>query len=126
MAPVFASILKVREGRLFPIVLLSCAIGTFAVQYSVFDLWAMLGFGVLGTLMRAAKYPLAPVVIGVVLGPIAELNIRKSLLLSDNGFWIFLQRPISLTIIVLAVIVLVWLSYEKYKKSTIVESGHAN
>jgi putative tricarboxylic transport membrane protein len=75
--------------------------------------------------MRAAKYPLAPVVIGVVLGPIAELNIRKSLLLSDNGFWIFLQRPISLTIIVLAVTVLVWLSYDKYQKSKIGESEHA-
>ena len=117
LAPLFASILRLREARLFPIVLLSCAIGTFAVQYSVFDLWAMLGFGVLGTLMRAANYPLAPVVIGVVLGPIAELNIRKSLLLSDTGFFIFIQRPISLCIIVIAVLILGWLTFDKYKKT---------
>jgi putative tricarboxylic transport membrane protein len=117
LAPLFASILRLREARLFPIVLLSCAIGTFAVQYSVFDLWAMLGFGVLGTLMRAANYPLAPVVIGVVLGPIAELNIRKSLLLSDTGFFIFIQRPISFCIIVIAVLILGWLTFDKYKKA---------
>ena len=117
LAPLFASILRLREARLFPIVLLSCAIGTFAVQYSVFDLWAMLGFGVLGTLMRAANYPLAPVVSGVVLGPIAELNIRKSLLLSDTGFFIFIQRPISLCIIVIAVVILGWLTFDKYKKT---------
>ena len=117
LAPLFASILKLREARLFPIVLLSCAVGTFAVQYSVFDLWAMLGFGLLGTLMRAANYPLAPVVIGVVLGPIAELNIRKSLLLSDTGFFIFIQRPISFCIIVIAVLILGWLTFDKYKKA---------
>ena len=117
LAPLFTSILSIREGRLFPIVLLSCVIGTFAVQYSVFDLWAMLGFGLIGTIMRVANYPLAPVVIGVVLGPIAEINIRKSLLLSDNGFLIFIERPISFFIIVIAIFVLGWLSIEKYKKS---------
>jgi len=117
LAPLFASILRLREARLFPIVLLSCAVGTFAVQYSVFDLWAMLGFGVLGTLMRAANFPLAPVVIGVVLGPIAELNIRKSLLLSDTGFFIFIQRPISLCIIVIAVLILGWLTLDKHRKA---------
>ena len=117
LAPLFTSILSIREGRLFPIVLLSCVIGTFAVQYSVFDLWAMLGFGLIGTIMRVANYPLAPVVIGVVLGPIAEINIRKSLLLSDNGFLIFIERPISFFIIVIAIFVLGWLSIDKYKKS---------
>ena len=66
LASLFTSILSIREGRLFPIVLLSCVIGTFAVQYSVFDLWAMLGFGLIGTIMRVANYLLAPVVIGVV------------------------------------------------------------
>ena len=116
LAPLFTSILSIREGRLFPIVLLSCVIGTFAVQYSVFDLWAMLGFGLIGTIMRVANYPLAPVVIGVVLGPIAEINIRKSLLLSDNGFLIFIERPISFFIIVIAIFVLGWLSIDKYKK----------
>ena len=117
LAPLFTSILSIREGRLFPIVLLSCVIGTFAVQYSVFDLWAMLGFGLIGTIMRVANYPLAPVVIGVVLGPIAEINIRKSLLLSDNGFLIFIERPISFFIIVIAIFVMGWLSIDKYKKS---------
>ena len=117
LAPLFTSILSIREARLFPIVLLSCVIGTFAVQYSVFDLWAMLGFGLIGTIMRVANYPLAPVVIGVVLGPIAEINIRKSLLLSDNGFLIFIERPISFFIIVIAIFVLGWLSIDKYKKS---------
>ena len=66
--------------------------------------------------MRAANYHWQ-VVIGVVLGPIAELNIRKSLLLSDTGFFIFIQRPISLCIIVIAVVILGWLTFDKYKKT---------
>ena len=99
MTPLFAYVLRIRGSNLIPVVLLLCAVGTFALQASVFDLWAMLGFGLVGILFKAARYPLAPVVIGVILGPLLENNYRRSLLISRDGHWIFLDRPISATLL---------------------------
>ena len=87
--------LRVPKVYLIPTVLLLCSIGTFALQASVFDLMVMLGFGFVGILLRAASYPLAPVVIGIILGPLLENNLRRSLLISQDGYWIFLDRPVS-------------------------------
>jgi len=97
--PLFVYVLRVRKAHLIPIVLLMCAIGTYALQASIFDLSVMLGFGLVGIVFRAAGYPLAPVVIGAVLGPLLENNLRRSLLLSDDGYWIFLERPVSAVLI---------------------------
>jgi putative tricarboxylic transport membrane protein len=78
---------------------LLCSIGTFALQASVFDLGVMLDFGFIGILFRAANYPLSPIVIGLILGPILEANLRRSLLISREGYWIFLDRPVSATLV---------------------------
>lgn len=93
--PLFVYVLRIRKSHLIPIVLLMCAIGTFALQASVFDLWVMLVFGLIGILFRAADFPLAPIVIGTILGPLLENNLRRSLLISNDGLWIFLERPVS-------------------------------
>ena len=93
--PLFVYVLRVPKVYLIPTVLLLCSIGTFALQASVFDLMVMLGFGFVGILLRAASYPLAPVVIGIILGPLLENNLRRSLLISQDGYWIFLDRPVS-------------------------------
>jgi putative tricarboxylic transport membrane protein len=98
--PVFVWVLRLRKSYLIPIILLLCAIGTFALQSSVFDLWVMMGFGLLGLLLRNAGYPLAPLVIGVILGPLLENNLRRALLISREGYWIFLDRPVSLTLVI--------------------------
>ncbi len=67
----------------------------------------MFGFGILGFALRRNDYPLAPLIMGVILGPICEANFRRSLLVSDDGAWVFLQRPISATILtVLALLAL--------------------
>ena len=60
----------------------------------------MMGFGLLGLLLRNAGYPLAPLVIGVILGPLLENNLRRALLISREGYWIFLDRPVSLTLVI--------------------------
>ena len=98
--PIFVYVLRIRKAHLIPTVLLMCAIGTYALQASVFDLGVMLGFGLIGIVFRAAGYPLAPAVIGAVLGPLLENNLRRSLLLSHDGYWIFLERPVSAVLIV--------------------------
>jgi putative tricarboxylic transport membrane protein len=104
--PVFVYILRVPKAYLIPTVLLLCAIGTFALQASVFDLWVMLGFGLIGILLRAARYPLAPIVIGFILGPLLENNLRRALLISHDGYWIFLDRPVSAVLIVINVLLI--------------------
>lgn len=67
----------------------------------------MLGFGPLGIAFRLADYPLAPIVIGTILGPIVENNLRRSLLISQDGLAIFIERPISLTLLVVDVLLVI-------------------
>ena len=99
VTPLFVYVLRIPKSYLIPIVLLLCSIGTFALQASVFDLMVMLGFGLVGILFRATGIPLAPVVIGMILGPLLESNLRRSLLISQDGLWIFLERPVSAVLV---------------------------
>ena len=106
--PVFASVLRLKKKFLIPIVTLLSVIGVYAIQSSVFDLWVMLAFGVVGYVLRRFEYPLAPLVIGAVLGPIGEENFRRSLVISADDFSIFVQRPICATILAINVVLLLW------------------
>lgn len=76
----------------------------------------MLAFGLIGILFRAAGYPLAPVVIGMILGPILEANLRRSLMISREGYWIFLDRPVSATLVVANVLFLLAMVYFTIKR----------
>jgi len=107
LAPMFGRALKVPKAWLIPAVLMLSTLGTYALQNSVFDLWVMLVFGALGYVMRRAHYPLAPIIIGMILGDVLESNFRRSLLLSHNGPMIFIERPISAVIIAIDVILLI-------------------
>ena len=115
--PLFVYVLRIPKQYLISCVLILCSIGTFALQASVFDLQVMLVFGLIGILFRAADYPLAPVVIGTILGPILEDNLRRSLLISREGYWIFLDRPVSATLVVVNVLLLATMVYLTVKKS---------
>ncbi len=106
LAPVFASVLKLQNRFLIPLILVLSVVGTFAVQSSQFDLWMMLVFGVLGYGMNRFGYPVAPLVIGLVLGQLLESNMRRALLISNGELDIFIQRPISATILGLNALVL--------------------
>ncbi len=114
--PVFVYVLRIPKLYLIPSVLLLCSIGTFALQASVFDLQVMLAFGLIGILFRAADYPLAPIVIGMILGPILETNLRRSLLISREGYWIFLDRPVSATLVAVNVLLLLVMIYLTVKR----------
>ncbi len=108
--PLFVSILKLRKNRLVPLVLLLSIVGTFSVQSSLFDVWCMWFFGLVGYLMRKGGFPLAPLVIARVLGPILEPAFRRSLILSGGSFSIFVTRPIALMILIFNVLLLLWTS----------------
>jgi putative tricarboxylic transport membrane protein len=92
------TVLLVPATRLMPAIFVLCTIGSFAIASRVFDIWVMLGFGVLGFVLREMKYPMAPLVLGLVLGDILDKSLRRGLVLSDGSLLPFLTRPISLVL----------------------------
>ena len=107
MIPAFVRMLKVPISLLMSGVLLLSLIGTYVVQRQVFDLWTMWLFGMVGYFMRKKGFPLAPLVIGFVLGPIIESNFRRSLiLLQGNSITFLSERPYTIGILVMILIVL--------------------
>jgi len=92
---------------LWPAIFVLSIVGAFALRGNVLDVWVALGAGALGYVMRVEDYPLAPMVLGLILGPIAEVNLRRSLQLSDGSLDIFYSEPLTLGIFVLAAVSLV-------------------
>ncbi len=106
--PLFAAILRIPFSIIAPVILVICAIGAYTVHNSMFDVWLMLVFGVLGYLFKKLNYPLAPLVLALVLGDRAEDAFRQSMLLSQGDLGIFFSNPLVGTITGLALVMLVW------------------
>ena len=87
-----------------------CATGVYVSSNSYFDIYAMLVFGLLGFGMKKFGFPIAPLLIGFILGPIIEIGLRQSLIISRGSMSIFLERPLALACLGLAVAVVVWVS----------------
>jgi putative tricarboxylic transport membrane protein len=87
-------------------VLIFCVIGAYGLKQSLFDVWIMLGFGVLGYLLRKLDLPLAPAILALILGPMMERSLRTTLEISAGSFAIFLDRPLALALLAVPVIVL--------------------
>src|SRR3990172_5797097 len=102
----WVQVLKVPYKLLFPLITLFCVIGAYSVSGAIFDIYIMIGVGVLGYSMRKFGYEPAPLVLAFVLGPMMENNLRKSLILSQGDFTVFVTRPISLTCLALALLLL--------------------
>lgn len=100
-------VLKVPYRILFPLILLFCLIGVYSVNNTIFDIYLMLIFGIFGYLMKKFDYEGAPLVLAFVLGPLLENNLRKSLIMSQGDFSIFLDRPLAAISLVIAFILLI-------------------
>lgn len=97
-------VLEVPYPILMPSVVLFCVVGAYTLANSLFDVFIALVFGILGYFMRKLNYPGAPLVLGIILGPMAEDNLNRALLTSGNDWTILVQRPISLGFLILSVI----------------------
>jgi putative tricarboxylic transport membrane protein len=91
----WVQITKVPFRLLFPIIILICIVGVYTLKNSVFDIWIMIIFGVVGYVMKKGQYEPAPLVLAYVLGPMMEKALRQSLIISNGSFLIFFLRPIS-------------------------------
>jgi putative tricarboxylic transport membrane protein len=91
----FVLTLKVPRERLMGVVFVLCVIGPFAITQRLFDVWVMVAFGILGYVMRRMRYPMAPLVLGIILGDLLDKSLRRGLIVSDGSLEPFLTRPIS-------------------------------
>jgi putative tricarboxylic transport membrane protein len=106
--PLFAAILRIPFSIIAPVILVICAIGAYTVHSSMFDVWVMLIFGFIGYIFKKLYYPLAPLVLALVLGDRAEDSFRQSLLMSQGDMRIFFANALVGTITALALALLLW------------------
>lgn len=107
VTPLLIKVLAVRRERLMPIIFVLCVIGSYAIQQRMFDVWVMVIFGVGGFILREMKYPMAPLVLGIVLGDIFDKSFRRSWLIIDGDFMFYFTRPISVVLMTLCLVTIV-------------------
>jgi len=113
---IWIKLLTVPYRILFPIILVFCTIGVYSLNYNVFDIWMTALFGAVGYLWAKLKCEGAPLLLGLVLGPMMEENFRRALLLSRGDYTTFVTRPLSLTLLVMALILVVLVALPSIKK----------
>ena len=107
MVGLWVKMLKLPKPQLYAGILIFATVGVYGMRQSAFDLVLLYGIGVLGVLMRRYDFPTAPVIVGMILGPLAEAQMRNALSIGEGHWGIFLQRPMSLALLVIVVLVLV-------------------
>jgi len=106
--PWWAAILRIPFSVIAPVIIVICAIGAYTVNNSMFDVVMMLVFGVFGYLFKKLRYPLAPLVLALVLGDMAEASFRQAMLLSQGSLSIFWANPLVGSLFALAIALLLW------------------
>jgi putative tricarboxylic transport membrane protein len=114
---IWVKVLKVPPQVLLPLILLCCLIGAYSNGNNSADVIIMVIFGVVGYVLRKLNYELAPLIMALVLGPLIESNFRNSLTMSDGGFAIFFQRPISAVVLIIAGLLLISTGFSTYRKT---------
>lgn len=113
---IWVQFLRIPYWALFPIILLLCIIGTYSTNTNIFDVWVMIGFGLLGYLLRKQNYELAPFILAIILGPLFEQSLRQSLIMSHRNPMIFLTRPITASLLGISLILLVLFFISVWRK----------
>jgi len=116
MLRIFVLVTRVRMYVLASVILGFCGIGVFAIHNVDFDLWTLFWFGILGFLMRQFGFPLAPMILGVVLGNIAELNLARALAITTE-LTPFVTRPWSLLFLILAIFSAFFPLYQRHRNA---------
>jgi putative tricarboxylic transport membrane protein len=108
-------VLNFPEVYVSAFVVLFAFIGALALRQSLSDVWITLAFGVIGFAMARSEYPIAPLVLGAILGPLAERHFVTTMISSGNDWIVFFTRPISGTLMVILVLLVLLLGYRAYK-----------
>jgi putative tricarboxylic transport membrane protein len=110
MVGLWVKLLEIPRPQLYAGILIFATVGVYGMRQSAFDLFLMYGVGLLGVAMRRFDFPTAPVIVGLILGPLAEAQLRNALSIGEGNWLVFLQRPMSATLlaVVAAVLVVPW------------------
>ncbi|HXM81107.1 MAG TPA: tripartite tricarboxylate transporter permease [Burkholderiales bacterium] len=106
--PLFAAILRIPFSVIAPIIIVICAIGSYTVHNSLFDVWMMVVFGIAGYVFKKLSYPLAPLVLAIVLGDRAEASFRQAMLYSQGDMSVFFSNALVGSLTGLALLLLFW------------------
>jgi putative tricarboxylic transport membrane protein len=106
--PWWAAILRIPFSIIAPVIVVVCAVGAFTVHNSMFDVGMMVVFGVVGYVFKKLDYPLAPLVLALVLGDMAESSFRQAMLLSQGSLAIFWSSPLAATLMSIGLLMLFW------------------
>jgi putative tricarboxylic transport membrane protein len=115
--PVFVKLLDVPKHILLPIVMVCCAVGAFSSSSRIFDVWCILAFGMIGVILKGLKIPSTPLIIGFILGPMTEENLRRALQASEGSISVFFTRPISLGFLLAGFLFIAYILWNKYKNN---------
>ena len=121
-----ARLMYVPRAYLLTAILLFCVVGTFALNNRFFDVWVMLSFGLIGFALEYAKVPLGPFVIGFVLSPIAEEQLRSGMMSADGNFLELFQRPFAATFFVISILTLCWPLYQGWRQKRLAAEEEAS
>lgn len=103
LTKLFVQVLRVPYAYLMPLVFTLCVVGTYSLSQRIFDVYVMIAFGLIGFVLRQMKYPMAPLVLGIILGTMMDTNLRRALMLGDGDLWPFFARPISAVFVAIIV-----------------------
>jgi putative tricarboxylic transport membrane protein len=106
--PLFAAILRIPFSVIAPVIIVICSIGAYTVHNNLFDVWMVVVFGVLGYLFKKLSYPLAPMVLAIVLGDAAESSFRQTMLISQGDMSVFFSNKLVGGLTSLALVLLFW------------------
>jgi putative tricarboxylic transport membrane protein len=106
MVGLWVKLLKIPRPQLYAGILIFATVGVYGMRQSSFDLFLMYGLGLLGVVMRRYDFPTAPVIVGLILGPMAEAQMRNALSIGEGSFMVFFERPMSATLLAVVVMVL--------------------
>ena len=125
LIPIFIRVLAMPFTVLAPVIFVLCVVGVFATTDRMFDTWLMLLLGCMGYLMRKLNYPVAPAVLAIVLGPLTEQSLRQSLISSQGDAMTFIERPISLTCLLIALALVSFPAVSRFlrKRRTVAEAA---
>ena len=115
MVGLWVKLLKIPKPQLYAGILIFATVGAYGMRQSAFDLFLLYAIGLLGVVMRRYDFPTAPVVVGMSLGPLAEAQLRNAMSIGEGSALVFFQRPVSITLVVIVVAVLVLPRVAKYR-----------
>ncbi|OYN95010.1 putative tricarboxylic transport membrane protein [Propionibacteriaceae bacterium ES.041] len=115
-APLWAQLLRIPKPYLYSGITVFACLGVYSASSSTVDLWLMIGLGLVGFCMRRYDVPLAPVMIGIILAPLAETSLRAAMQNSDNDWSVLASEPITITIYVLLALAIVWTVVRKVRQ----------